>query len=107
MITYEDFAKLEIRIGTVESVDRIEGADKLLKLIVDLGTEKRQILAGIAEFLEDPQSLVGKQVPILVNLEPRRMRGLESQGMMLAADNEGKPILLHPEVKIPAGSTVR
>ena len=107
MITYEDFAKLEIRIGTVESVDRIEGADKLLKLIVDLGAEKRQILAGIAEFLEDPQSLVGKQVPILANLEPRRMRGLESQGMMLAADTEGKPILLHPEVKIPAGSTVR
>lgn len=107
MITYDDFAKLEIRIGTVESVDRIEGADKLLKLIVDLGTEKRQILAGIAEFLEDPQSLVGKQVPILVNLEPRRMRGLESQGMMLAADTEGKPILLHPEVKVPTGSTVR
>lgn len=107
MITYEDFKKLDIRIGTVESVSRIEGADKLLKLIIDLGSEKRQILAGIAEFLDDPQSLVGKQIPVLVNLEPRKMRGEESQGMMLAADVDGKPILLHPESKIPPGSIVR
>lgn len=107
MVTYEDFKKLDIRIGTVESVDRIDGADKLLKLSIDLGTEKRQILAGIAEFVEDPQSLVGKQIPVLVNLEPRKMRGEESQGMMLAADVDGKPILLHPEVKIPEGSIVR
>ncbi len=107
MINYDDFKKLDIQIGTIESVDRIEGADKLLKLIIDLGTEKRQILAGIAEFVEDPQSLVGKQIPVLVNLEPRKMRGLESQGMMLAADHEGKPILLHPETKIPNGSIVR
>lgn len=107
MITYEDFKKLDIRIGTVESVDRIEGADKLLKLVVDLGTEKRQILAGIAEFLSDPQSIIGKQIPILVNLEPRKMRGYESQGMMLAADTEGRPVLLHPETKLPPGSIVR
>lgn len=107
MITYEDFKKLDIRIGTVESVSRIEGADKLLKLIIDLGSEKRQILAGIAEFIDDPQSLVGKQIPILANLEPRKMRGEESQGMMLAADTEGTPILLHPQTKVPAGSVVR
>lgn len=107
MITYEDFKKLDIRIATIESAERIEGADKLLKLILDLGAEKRQILAGIAEFVEDPQSLVGKQIPVLVNLEPRKMRGEESQGMMLAADVDGKPILLHPETNTPAGSIVR
>lgn len=107
MIGYDDFKKLDIRIGTVESIDRIEGADKLLKLIIDIGVEKRQILAGIAEFIDDPQLLVGKQIPVLVNIEPRKMRGLESQGMMLAADSGGKPVLLHPEIKIPNGSTVR
>jgi methionine--tRNA ligase beta chain len=107
MITYDEFKKLDIRIATIESASRIEGADKLLKLILDLGAEKRQILAGIAEFIEDPETLVGKQIPVLVNLEPRKMRGEESQGMMLAADVEGKPILLHPETKIPPGSTVR
>lgn len=107
MITYDDFKKLDIRIATIESVSRIEGADKLLKLILNLGSEKRQILAGIAEFVEDPQSLVGKQIPVLVNLEPRTMRGEESQGMMLAADSAGRPILLHPAESVTPGSTVR
>ena len=107
MIMYEDFKKLDIRIGTIESVEKIEGADKLLKLIINLGSERRQILAGIAEFINDIQSLVGKQIPILANLEPRMMRGLESQGMMLAADVEGGPILLHPEKNIPPGSIVK
>lgn len=107
MITYDDFKKLDIRIGTVESVEKIDGADKLLKLIIDLGSEKRQILAGIAEYVEDIQSLVGNQIPILVNLEPRVMRGQESQGMMLAADDEGKPILLHPEFTVPPGSIIK
>lgn len=107
MITYNEFKKLDIRIGTVESVERIEGADKLLKLIIDLGNEKRQILAGIAEFLTDFQSLVGKQIPILANLEPRIIRGLESQGMMLAADVDGRPVLLHPAETIPPGSIVK
>jgi len=107
MITYTDFQKLEIRIGTIESANRIAGADRLLKLIIDFADEKRQILAGIAEFYPEIESLVGKQVPVLVNLEPRTMRGLESQGMILTADVDGAAVLLHPDKEIPAGSGVR
>lgn len=107
MITFDDFKKLEIKIGTVISVGRIEGADKLLKITFDMGDHERQIRAGIAEFLEDPQSLIGKQIPILVNLEPRKMRGEISEGMMLAADEDGRPVLLHPERHVKSGSIVR
>ena len=108
MITIDDFKKLEIKIGTVKSVERIENADKLLKFIFDIGNgEERQILAGIAESYSDIDSLVGMQVPLLLNLEPRKMRGLESQGMMLAADEEGRPILLHPDKKVASGSIIR
>ena len=107
MITFEDFKKLDIRIGKIISAERIPDSDKLLKLIVDFGTEQRQILAGIAEYFPDPLILLDKQVPIIVNLEPRKMRGLESQGMMLAADDGVKPILLHPAEEVPPGSIVR
>lgn len=106
MINFEHFKQLEIKIGTITEAENIPNADKLLKLQVDLGTETRQILAGIAEFIDNPKDLVGKQVPILINLEPRTMRGLESQGMLLAADENGTPILLHPEKDIPNGSPV-
>jgi methionine--tRNA ligase beta chain len=106
MITYEDFSQLDIRIGTIVSAEKVPEADKLLKLIVDIGDEKRQLMAGIAEFVEDIDSLVGKQIPILANLAYRKMRGYESQGMMLAAD-DGGPILLHPEKKVKDGSVVR
>jgi methionine--tRNA ligase beta chain len=107
MITFEDFQKLEIKIGIVVSVEKVEGADKLLKFIFDLGDEKRQILAGMAPFFDNLEELVGKQMPILVNIEPRKFMGQESQGMILAADDQGSPILLHPAKKIPAGSIVK
>ncbi len=108
MITIDDFKKLEIKIGKVKSVEKVENADKLLKFIFDIGNgEERQILAGIAEFYTDLESLVGMEVPLLLNLEPRMMRGLESQGMMLAADEDGKAVLLHPDKEISAGSIVR
>lgn len=107
MINIEDFRKLEIKIGRVKSVEKIEGADKLLKFIFDLGGEERQILAGIAEFYTDFESLVGKEMPILTNLEPRILRGLESQGMILCADAEGRPVLLQPESDVPPGSVVK
>lgn len=107
MITFEDFKKLDIRIGKVLSAEKIADADKLLKLVFDLGSEKRQIIAGIAEFFPDPSVLIGRQMPILVNLEPRKFRGHESQGMMLAADVDGTPILLHPEKEIPPGSIIK
>lgn len=104
-IDYADFAKLDIRIGTIVTAEPIEGADKLLRLEVDLGDETRQILAGVAQYYQ-PNELIGKQVPILVNLAPRKMRGLESQGMMLAADEDGRPILLQPEEKVKNGTKI-
>ena len=106
MITFDDFKKLDLRIGKVLSASRVEGTDKLIKLELDVGSNKRQIVAGMAEFL-GAEDLVGKQVPILVNLEPRRFRGIESHGMVLAADVDGRPVLLHPEYEVPAGSIIR
>lgn len=105
-ITFDDFKKLDIRIGKVLSSERVEGTDKLIKMEIDLGTEKRQIVAGLAEFME-PEHLVGKELPILTNLEPRTFKGIQSQGMILAADVDGKPIILGPEEEVPPGSIVR
>jgi len=107
MITYDDFKKLDIRIGKVKSAEKVDNADKLLKLVFDFGDEERQIMAGIAEFVEDPETLVGKEMPVLVNLEPKVLRGHESQGMILAASFEDVPTLLHPAEDVPPGSIVR
>jgi methionine--tRNA ligase beta chain len=106
MITFEDFKKLDIRIGRILLAEKVEGADKLIRLEIDLGTEKRQVVAGIAEFYQAEQ-LIGKEIPVLINLEPRTIRGTESHGMILAADDEGKAVLLHPEKEVPPGSVVR
>jgi len=108
MISYEDFAKLEITIGAIRSVEVVEGADRLLKLEVDMGeAEPRQIISGIREYFEDPQTLVGIQCPFLTNLEPRIIRGLESQGMILAASADGVFALLEPGRDIPVGTKIR
>lgn len=107
MINIDDFKKVEIRIGKVKSVEKVEGADKLLKFIFDIGGEERQILSGIAEYYSDTDSLIGKEMPILVNLEPRIIRGHESAGMVLVAIVEDRPILLHPAEEVPSGSLVR
>ncbi len=106
MISFEEFKKLEIRVGRVLSSEKVEGTDKLIKLEVDLGEEKRQLVAGLGEFFE-PHYLVGKELPVLVNLEPRRLRGIESQGMILAVDVNGEPVLLRPEKEVPPGSAVK
>ncbi len=105
-ITFDDFKKLDIRIGTIIVAEEVPDADKLIRLEVDFGEFKRQIMAGIREWFPDPSVLVGKQVPILVNLEPKKLRGYESQGMMLAAD-ENAPILLNPEKPVTPGTIVR
>lgn len=113
-ISYKDFAKLDIRIGTIEAVDVVPDADKLLRLTVDLGEQdeegiaiKRQIISGIREFFDDPQYLVGKQCPFVANLEPRTIRGFESQGMIMAASTEaGEFALLNPHVTLPAGTKI-
>jgi methionyl-tRNA synthetase len=93
-IGIEDFAKVEMRVGQVKTAERIVGADKLLKLTVDIGTEVRQICAGIAQYYE-PESLVGRKVVVVVNLAPRKLRGVESNGMIVAASvgPEGRPVL--------------
>jgi len=113
MISFDDFNKLDIKIGTILEAEKIEGADKLLKLTVDLGdpaktgqVEKRTLVAGIAQDY-NPEELKGKQIPILANLEPKKLRGIESQGMILAVDIDNKATLLHPDKKIPNGSKVR
>lgn len=115
MINYDDFAKLEIRIGEIHAVEVVEGADKLLKLSVDVGEGvdaegnplRRQILSGIRTYFEDPQVLVGKKFPFLVNLEPRIIRGFESQGMILAASHEETLALLAPTQEVPAGTKIK
>ena len=106
MVSFEDFKKIEIKIGTIIKVEKIAGSDKLLKLRIDLGKEKRQVVAGLAAFYE-PDYLVGRQVPLIVNLESKVFLGQESQGMILAADNNGQPILIFPEKEVPAGSVIR
>lgn len=106
-IAYSDFATLEIKIGTITTVEVVPDADKLLKLTVDIGGgEVRQIVSGIRAFFADPQELVGKQCPFLTNLEPRVIRGLESQGMILAAGDNETFSLLHPSNVLPAGTEV-
>jgi methionine--tRNA ligase beta chain len=107
MITFDDFRKLEIKIGKVISVEKVPDTDKLLKIIFDMGTEKRQIIAGIAEFFPDLTKLIGKEMPVLVNIEPRTFRGQTSHGMIIVADLDGRPILLTPEEDIPPGSMVK
>lgn len=105
-ISFDEFKKVEIRIGKVLSCEKVENADKLLKLEVDFGEEvgKRQIVSGIAQWYEE-KDLIGKKMPFVVNLEPRKLRGLESQGMIMAVDSE-KPVLLLPQEDVAEGSEV-
>ncbi len=103
-ITYEEFQKLDIRIGKVLSAENIKGSDKLLKLEVDIG-EKRQIVAGIAKS-HNPSELVGRQVVVMANMKPAKLFGVESRGMVLAADVEGAVLLL-PEKEVKEGTKVR
>jgi methionyl-tRNA synthetase len=106
-VTYDDFKKLDMRVGTILSIETIDGADKLLKCMVDTGDEApRQILSGIREYYPDYEALIGKQVLYVVNLEPRTIRGHESHGMLMAVGDE-TPIFLTPEHPVKPGSQVR
>jgi methionyl-tRNA synthetase len=106
-ITYDDFDKLDLRVGKVLAAEKVPKADKLLKLTVDLGFEKRTILSGIAEYYK-PEELVGKLVTVVANLAPRKIRGIESQGMLLMAGNDfGKLYNVGPEQDIEPGSVVK
>jgi methionyl-tRNA synthetase len=106
VIQYDDFAKLELKVGTIVSAEKVEKADKLLKLEVDLGTEKRTIVSGIAQHFQ-PENIKGKQVVVVTNLAPRKMRGIESNGMILMAeDAAGKLHFVNPEEDIQPGAIV-
>ena len=107
-ITIEDFAKVEMRAGEIKAAESIPGATKLLKLQVDLGTEVRQICAGIAEYYT-PEKLIGMKVVVVTNLLPRKMRGVESNGMIVAASTgeHGRPVLATFGEDVPNGSKLR
>jgi methionyl-tRNA synthetase len=105
-IVYDDFAKLDLRVGTVLSAEKMKKSKKLLKLQIDTGIDQRTILSGIAQHFE-PEQLVGQQVMVLVNLAPRPMMGEESQGMvLLAEDADGKLVLMKPEARVNNGSSI-
>lgn len=107
MITFDDFLKVELKVGTILEAEVVEESEKLIKCIIDLGEEKpRQILAGVKEW-HKAEDLVGKQVIVVANLEPKMMMGLESQGMMLAADCEDGPVFLTVPKEVPAGTKIR
>ncbi len=107
-ISFEEFKKAEIKIGTILSAEKVADTDKLLKLMINLGEEApRQILSGIAMYYPDPSVLVGKQVPVLANLPTRTIRGLESQGMVLYAVGEGFLATLESSREIPPGTPVQ
>ena len=106
-IGIDDFTKVEMRVGQVKVAEKVQGADKLLRLEVDLGNEVRQVVAGIAEAYA-PEVLVGRKVAIVTNLAPRKLRGLESNGMILAASVEGgKPVLAGFLEDIPVGARLK
>ena len=106
MITIEQFKTVELRVATVVAAEPHPNADRLIVLRVDLGGEQRQIVAGIRA-VYDPAVLVGRQVVVVANLEPAMLRGVESQGMLLAAAGDGGPVLVSPERLVPAGAVVR
>jgi len=104
IISFEDWSKLDLRVAEIVEVEDIEGADKLYKLVVDVGKEKRVICAGIKEYYSK-EELKGKKIIVFVNLTPRKMRGIESQGMLLAACSEGEKevVLVCPEKDAEVG----
>lgn len=105
-ISIDDFKKVEIRVGEIKSAEKVEGADKLLKLSVSFGEETRQVISGIAEFFQNPAELVGKRCAFATNLESRTIRGHESQAMILATGGSGEPLYLF-ESGAPPGSKAR
>lgn len=105
-INYDSFLKIDLRTATVLEAEKVEGSDKLLKMKIDLGYEQRQLVAGIAQ-MYTPEEMIGKQIIVVANLEPRKIRGVESNGMILAVENsEGKIILITTSEKTENGLRV-
>ena len=105
MISIDDFKKIDLRVAKITAAQRVEGSEKLVKLQVDVGEGQRQIVAGIG-LAYDPADLIGKEIIIVANLEPRALMGIESQGMLLAASND-HPVLLQPDKEVPPGAPIR
>ena len=114
-VTYEEFKKMDMRVGTIKEVEPVQETDKLLKCMIDFGEVNeegepkfRQIVSGIHEFFPEYEKLVGKQILYIVNLEPRVIKGIESNGMLMAVDGkDGAPVFLIPEVEVNSGTKVR
>ena len=105
-ISIEDFAKVEMRVGQILEAEKIEGSRKLVKLKVDIGDEVRQLVAGIAEAYT-PESLLNRKIVVVVNLKPARLMGVESNGMLVAASVEGKPVLATFAEEVPNGAPLQ
>ena len=104
-IKYEDFKKLDLRVATIKKVENHPNADKLYVLTIDLGDEMRSLVAGIKNYYK-PEELIDKQIIVVANLEPAKLRGIESNGMLLAADDKNNLVILTPEKKIKEGSKI-
>lgn len=106
-ITFDEFMKLELKVGTILSAEKVPGADRLYKLTVDTGSEKRTLVAGVAQHYSATE-LVGRQIAVVANLAPRALRGIASQGMLLAAEGEaGGLAILSPDKRVPNGAKIR
>lgn len=105
MISFDDFKKIDLRVAKVLKAEKVKNAENLLKLDLDLGLETRQVVAGIAKFY-DPKDLIGKSVIIVFNLEARKFLGIESQGMLLAANDRKKIAIIQPDKEIISGTKV-
>ena len=106
MIAFDDFKKVELKIARITEAEEVVGAEKLLKLQIDLGSEKRQIVAGIKKSYQ-AKDLIGREIVVAVNLEPRMVMGIESNGMLLAASDDIGPVLLRPDRDVLPGSGVK
>lgn len=106
-ITLDDFSKIDVAVGTVRSAERVPDTDKLLKLMVDFGEEAgpRQIVSGIARYVSEPESLVGRQLAFVTNLEPRVIRGIESNGMLFAVGSDDTFAFMEPDRDVPPGTS--
>ena len=105
MIKFEDFQKLDLRVGKIVEAERVEGSEKLIKLKVNIGEEERQLVAGIGK-VYSPEDLIEKEIIVLANLEPKVLFGIESQGMLLAAEDGDTVSLLMPDKEVKPGSRV-
>ena len=105
-VSYDDFTKLDLRVAKIESIEKIPGKTRIVKGVVNLGTEKRDVIIGGAEFYQ-PEDLIGKTVIVVANLEPKKMAGIESNAMLLAADVNDKPYWLTVNEEVPLGTKIK